>query len=281
MNISVLSSVEKIIDDIFFDDTIYAISLLKQYKLYTLIDERLNYLSSQIEQDNQLDFITLSISFIQEVNTILDNVEDEEEKKKLKYFLGSISNYIIDTLTNEKIITSQNLISLKDSLKNLAEVKNYNFQDIEMRLQIDRLIKRLDSSEERNSTKVNPYYEWKSKAYKLDEISKDLKSENVILSTKKFKKLFTLNPVSFKVSPDKADFLFVLFEVLYDFKLITPKIKKGKFSALVEFAIDLNEKVLYEKIPKYIKQEIKKNPQRYNELRERAIKWISDERLSA
>lgn len=281
MNISVLFSVDKMINKIFFDDTESAISLLKEYKLYALVNERLSYISRQIEQNNKLDFTTLSISFIQEVNSILDDIENEKIKQKLKYFLGSISNYIIDTLTNEKIITSQNLIFLKESLKNLADVKNYNFQDIEMRLQIDRLIDRLDSSEEPNSIKAVPYYEWKSRPHKLDEVSRDLKSEKVIHSTKDFRKLFSQNPVFFKVPPDKSDFLFVLFEVLYDYKLITPKVKKGKFSALVEFATDLEEKVLYRKSPKYIKQEIKKNIQTYNKLKDKAVKWISDQRLSA
>ncbi|CAA0180198.1 hypothetical protein [Tenacibaculum maritimum] len=265
-------SIEEILSEIFFDNISESINLLKEYGFYTLVNEHLIFLKEKKDNEIKEAIETVVISFIQTVNTKLYDIDDEDNKLELKYLLSEIGNYIIDCINLER----PKLKSLKSALISLSELKGYDYKDIESRLQISRLIRISTSTKDDLIEELDkrPYYEWLSKDYKIDEISKNLKSENIIKSVKSFKRIFTTEPEEFQTNPDKREFLFILFDVLYDNNFIKPKIKKGKFLPLQKYCVDFQNKILFKKKPKYIKQEIKKKAEKYERLKAKAKKWL-------
>ncbi|MDE1206018.1 hypothetical protein [Tenacibaculum larymnensis] len=264
-------SVKEILNEVFFNGIDESIELLKEYDFYDIIEQHLLFLKNKKEDEVKKNFETVTLLFIETVNSKLSQINDDKLRLDLKYILTEIGNYIIDSVSFE----NEELKSLRDALISLSEIKGYDYKDIESRLQISRLIR----NSEKNSINTSriekqPYYEWLIEDYKMDEISNNLKSEGVIRSVKSFKKIFTPEPIQFQADSEKGDFLFILFDILYDEKVIRPKVKRGKFLALQRFGVDLHNEILYKKESKYIKQEIKKNKERHEKLREKVEKWI-------
>lgn len=268
---NILYSVKEILDEVFFDGVDESIALLKEYELYDAVEEHLGFLKEKKEEEIKKNFETITLLFIQTVNSKLHKIKDDEPRLELKYILTEIGNYIVDSIP----FKNKELKSLREALISLSELKGYDYKDIESRLQISRLIRNSERSPVNTSNfDKEPYYEWLKEDYKIDEISNNLRSEGVIKSVKSFKKIFTPEPIEFQANSEKKDFLFVLFDTLYDEKIIRPKVKKGKFLALQRFGVDLHNEILYKKESKYIKQEIKKNKERHEKLREKVEKWI-------
>ncbi len=262
-------SVEEILNEIFFDQIDENIKLLKKHKLYDVVEEHLVFLKSKKQSEIKEGFETLTVSFFQTINTTLKEIDDLEIRDDLKYVLSNIGNYIIDSVSLDK----SELESLKEALVNLSKLKGYSFKDIDRYIQINRSIRKIEDNP-LTKNKNNPYYEWKGDDYKLKEIADNLKSEDIIESVIPFKKLFAPEPNKIIINSEKGDFLFVLFDTMHDKGLIKSKIKRGKFVPLQEHCVDLYENILYEDKPKYIKQKIKKEKEKYHELIAKAKKWI-------
>ncbi|WP_299112032.1 hypothetical protein [uncultured Winogradskyella sp.] len=275
MNKSIFFSVEEILNEVFFNNVDESILLLKKYELYDIVQQNLSYLKNKKERDTKKVFDTITISFLQTVNTILHAIEDIDIRNDLKYILSNIGHYIIDNFADYQILTITELKSLRESLISLSEIKGYNFKDIDSHLQLNRLIRKMENKSTVASNDMpKVYYDWLGNINKLDEIADNLYSERAIKSVKTFKKLFKPEPVNLEINPAKSDLVFVLFDILHEKKLIQPKNRRGKFLALKQHSVDLQGKVLFKKAPKYIKQEIKKREETYYQLRAKAEKWI-------
>ncbi|MBN4047209.1 hypothetical protein JYU05_01540 [bacterium AH-315-P13] len=268
-------SVEEILNEVFFNDVEESIKLLKDHELFDVVERNLEYLKNKNEKDAQKVFDTITVSFLQTVNTTLHTIDDLNVRNNLKYILSNIGNYIIDNFSEYKILTIKELKSLRESLISLSEVKGYNFNDIDNHLQLNRLIRKMEKKTEFTLNDLPAvYYDWLGNNNKLDEIARNLYSEGAIKSVKSFKKLFQPEPVNVQINPTKCEFVFILFDTLHEKKLIQPKIKRGKFVPLQRYSVDFQGEILFKKAPKYIKQEIKKRKETYSKLKAKAEKWI-------
>jgi hypothetical protein len=273
----ILFSVKDILEEIFFEDVRNEIQLLKDNHVYEIVESNLSHLRDKNEESIQRDFNTITLSFVQKINDHLKHVEDQSIKNRLKYILGEIGNYIIDSLVNNNVLTHLELVTLDESLKSLSELNAYDYSDINMRLQIKRLIRNKSNGNNVQKVTANEkaHYLWLEKNHKLDEITDNLYSEKIITSKKSFRKLFSGEPIKVSVSNEKADFLFILFDVLHENRYIKPKGIQGKFQPLCQNCVDLDGKILFKTEPKYIKQKIKRTPKTHEKLRSKAETWIS------
>ncbi len=275
MNKPILFSVEEILNEVFFNDVSKSVQLLKDYDLFDVVEQNLQYLNNKNGKDAKKVFDTITVSFLQTVNLTLHKIDDLDVRNDLKYILSNIGNYIIDTFSDHNILTVNELKSLRESLISLSEVKGYSFNDIDNHLQLNRLIRKMEGNSKPISNGLpHSYYNWLGVDYELDELARNLHSDKAIKSVITFKKLFSSNPVHVEIYPEKRDFVFVLFDTLHNKKLIQPKGKRGKFIPLQQYSVDLQGKILFKKEPKYINQEIKKRKEMYDELRVKAEKWI-------
>ncbi|WP_299676363.1 hypothetical protein [uncultured Dokdonia sp.] len=272
-----LLTIEEILSDVYGDDTGGAIELLDEYNLREVVNEKLLYLK---RKTNFLDIdhiSTFSFSLLKAINNIVLKVENGKDKRLLKYTLADIGNYLIKKLIEQEKMTFEDFEELGKSLREFCELEGYNYQDLERLLQIDRSIKIKTNHKNLSVIKnqINVYYEWNGNKDLLEYIIDNLKSEKIIVLKSEFEKLFSVTPKQVRIKRDSKDFIIVLFDVLKNKKLITPRGNKGHFVPLKSFAIDFDKKVLFKKEMKLYKQAIKKKIAKYNEYRIRAEKWIA------
>jgi len=268
-------AIEFILDEIFFNKTEEAIKKMEEYDLFGIIDNNISHLNSKLESNTFIDFNTIAVSFLLSMNSKINIIKDTEDKEYLKYIISNIGNYLIDKFLTEGIIDFKGLKELESSFSTLCELQGYNYSDLDNRVQLKRIISALESQNSNVVTTKDIYYEWNGKDYLLDDITKNLKSENSIASTKEFRKLFSTSP------PDKVrfqngiqDFLVVLFDTLYEKKILKPKGVRGHFALIYKCAVDLDNNILFKKEPKHINYSIKKNKEKYRKLRAKAENWI-------
>ncbi|PKP15419.1 MAG: hypothetical protein CVU07_10165, partial [Bacteroidetes bacterium HGW-Bacteroidetes-23] len=82
-------TLNKIIEDIFFNDTQIAIDKLREYNLYDVIEKHINSINTDLN-----NFNTIATSLISSVNSILRNVNNLEDKAYLEYLISDIANFI-------------------------------------------------------------------------------------------------------------------------------------------------------------------------------------------
>lgn len=270
-------SIETILNDIFFDGTEKTIEQLKKYGLYEITQKKIDFFNNSMNQNKVTNLNAVYTAFIQSINTQLNNVGDLVEREHLKYILSNIGNHLIDKLIETNLITSNDLIDLEESLKEICELLGYDFEDLRKRTQLNRIALLLRNQEKNNGIKKEStiYYEWVSQDHNLfDYVCRNLKSEKSISSIKDFKKLFTPEPVNVTFSKDNSEFIVVLFDTLYEQKLISPRKKKGHLAPLKNYAVDFDNNILFKKEMKQIKYTIKKNTLKYDKLRCKAEKWL-------
>ena len=269
------NSIESILNDIFFDGTEKTIEQLKEYGLYEITQKKIAFFNDSMNQNKVANLNAVYASFVQSINTKLNNVSDLDEREHLKYILVNIGNHLIDKFIENRLLTTDDLKALEASLKEIYEILGYDFNDLLKRTQFARIASLLDSQE--NNKEANIYYEWISDNLNhFDEICRNLKSEKSISSIKDFKKLFTPKPVNVNFSKKSGEFVIVLFDTLYNEKLIKPRKKKGHLAPLKNYAVDFENNVLFKKEMKQIKYTIKKNESKYNKLKVKAEKWVKN-----
>lgn len=265
------NSIESILNDIFYDGTEKTIEQLKKYGLYEITQKKITYFNNSINLNKADNLNAIYASFVQSINTKLNNISDLNEREHLKYILSDIGNHLIDKLIKNKIITSNDLKALEVSLEEIYKILGYDINDLLKRTQFNRIVSLLDS----HNTESNIYYEWISDDLNhFDEICRNLRSEKSISSIKDFKKLFSPKPVNVGFNEDSIEFVVVLFDTLYEKKLIKPRNKKGHLAPLKVYAVDFENNILFKKEMKQVKYTIKKNNSKYNKLRSKAEKWI-------
>lgn len=270
------NSIESILNDIFYDGTEKTIEQLKKYGLYEITQKKIIFFNDSMNQNKVANLNTVYASFVQSINTKLNSISDLDEREHLKYILSNIGNHLIDKLIENNIITSSDLKGLEESLKDIYELLDYDFEDLAKRTQFTRIASLLDSKEtQNNKNESERYYEWIGSDHNhFDWVCRNLKSEKSISSIKDFKKLFTPKPVKVGFCKDNFEFVVVLFDTLYEQNIIKPKKRKGHLAPLKDYAVDFENNVLFKKEMKQIKYTIKKNQTKYSKLRGKAEKWI-------
>jgi len=268
-------SIESILNEIFFNGTDETISMLKAYELYEITQKKITFFNDCIDKPIVDNLSVVYISFIQSINTKLNAIKNTEDKEHLKYILSNIGNHLIDELLKNKKINIGDLKKLEESLKEVYNILGYDFEDFQNRTQFTRILSLLESQSD-IKTEESPkiYYEWNGGINHFDEVSRNLKSENSIQSIKDFKKLFSPSPVKVNFNKENSDFITILFDALYENKIIKPKVKRGHLAPLKSHAVDFENNVLFNKSMKQTKYTIKKNTAKYDVLRSKAEKWM-------
>lgn len=265
------NSIEFILNDIFYNGTKEAIKKLKKHNLYEILQKALIFYTNSIDE-NKINKLNVEFTkLIIEINTKLKKLSHSEEKEHIKYLFSNIGEHLISNLWEKKLINQKDLIQLNEFLKQIFDIHDYDFKDLSKRISFLNKYSQLSND---NQIHHNRYYEWNGKINCLDYISKNLKSEKLISSIKDFKKLFTDEPILTRFDRNNNEFIVVLFDTLYEEKLIKPKKTKGHLAPLKAHAVDFDEKVLFTKEMKHIKYTIKKNESKYSKLRNKAKKWI-------
>lgn len=218
---------------------------------------------------------TLASTYLTRLNSVLEKVDDIEEKEELEYILSEISNEFIHQILQKEGISHENLLTeIKEALITTCQVNNWNTELLLKKIRIDLLhvlSVKTESSIDNNLKRI-VYYLWLGNNDTLDELAYNLKDRKLIKSTGEFKKLFSAHTGNFNVKVDSAqiDFMIVLFDQLKVKKLIKPCGTQGHFFPLKAYCVDFDKNVLIKNDPKRIKELILRNSTKYQKLLEEA-----------
>ncbi len=248
------------------------IQLLKKYHLEQIINKSINAVESKLDKKEFQSIPNISGILLTNVNSLMGEISNPEDKTKIEYILSDLfQDYfnIISTQEDGKTILSE----IQDNLKIACEIGGFDYNELSRFLDLEKS-KILTPKLNQNFL----HYNWNGEDYELDELSRDLYAMKVIFSVKEFKKLF--KPISknliIKCNPEKKEFLLILFQVLKDRKIITPKGSSGHFAPIVKYCVDNEGYFLYKKAANKIHYQIKKNADKYNRIKELVVKLIAN-----
>lgn len=262
-----------LITTIFVDKSEKILLLLRKVELENFISDFFNRLNElQISDFEQKKNIagTLASTYLTRLNSVLEKIDNIEEKKELEYILSDISNEFIHQLLQKKGISQENLLTqIRDSLITTCIVNNWNTELLLKKTRIDLLhILSVNDSSIDNDLRRISYYSWLGSIERLNELAYNLKDRKTIKSTGEFKKLFSSHTGNIRVRMDseQINFIIVLFDQLKVKRLIKPCGTKGHFYPLKSYCVDFDKNVLIKNDPKRIKELIRRNNIKYQEL---------------
>lgn len=246
------------------------IAIIRKYDFENYINNVFTIIDDLKNEKSEKDIISVSNSVLTQINEKLKQVKSETDKKTIKYLLSEIFNEYIKEL-DEKL--SVNFMpSLIENLKRTSVLSNYDFSELEKLLRFDFY----NTLKPKKNNAKRIYYSWNAKQHQLDEFVRDIKDKKIILSIKEFKKLFQSSGNAFyRGNKEKTDDLVIIFVILKEMKLISPKYTSGYFSPLFRYGIDNQNNFLFEKQPNKYHDLLKRNHQKYNTLKEKHTKWIN------
>ena len=267
-------SIKFILNEIFFNEVDTALLKLKQYGFDVILEQKINLIYTRFQSKNISDIDIIASLFLQTVNTKLKEITDKEDELFVKYLLTDIGNHLILNFYKIETVTYKDLEKLNNTFKSICEIEGYDYKDLENRIGLKSKIDLLRIDQDGVQEVKIVYYDWLVGNSALDFLIDDLKSEKIIKVKNEFRSLFTKNPLKTKINPEFKEFLFILFDTLYEHKIIKPRVKKGHFSPLVQNAVDFDGSTLYIQKANSYKFTIQKNKEKYNKLKSKASKWI-------
>lgn len=250
-----------------YHNSVELIALLTEFQLEEILNKAILQIETKFQAENVSELPKLSGIILNEINSNLSKLSDPEKKKKLEYLLSDIfQGYLDQILERENSI--EVLSEIQSNMVTACEYGGYDFKKLSSYFNIEKHQILLPKS----STK-QIYYSWNGKLEELDELSKDLFNMKIILSVKEFKKLF--KPISGSISvhcnKEKVDMLIILFQVLKERSLITPKGKgnSGHFAPFVQHSVDKDGFFLIQNSANKEHEKLKRNKARYQELKEK------------
>lgn len=238
--------------------------LLKQYKLEKILTNATIQIDNKLKNNKIDDLPHFSSLILNDINTIISKVNEQEVKRKLEYFLSDLFQDYFSEISNKQN-ANKILKEIIENIKTACEYKGYNYYELEKLLSLERqtiVVKKATNG---------LYYEWLKLYHELDEIAKDLLDKKYIYSVKEFKKLFTPDPIFVRFNKNYKDELILFFHILKEEKLIRPRGKNnsGHFSAFVNYALDNEKNFLIEKKINKEHERLKKNNSKYQLLKEK------------
>ncbi|WP_299276380.1 hypothetical protein [uncultured Psychroserpens sp.] len=237
--------------------------LLIKHNLDSIITNAIHSINERLNENEFKELPKISGIILNDINGVISNIKNRNEKKQIEYLLSDIFQDYIKTISiqdNSDIIIDE----IIENLKIACEYRGYDYNTLTQILGLEK-------------TKVlkprfvakKTYYEWLGKESELDEITRDLADKKIIYSIKEFKKLFKPITSSFYVKFNKEfkDEIIVFFQLLKNKKLIKPKGTSGHFAPLTQYSVDNEDVFLIKKAINKEHERIKKNPVRYNEIR--------------
>ncbi len=277
-------NVTSILKRLYPDDYLSIRARLDKYNIVIVTNKTIELLESQFEQMEtiepfELDFSigNMASSYLTQMNAIVAKVKDVEEKEFLRDKIYGISTYLIQQViefSNREVHETVHII--KNSLKTACKINNYEFDLLNQYLRLDLMYKISTITKKKLQPQVITYYDWTGEPHQLDEIARNLKAEGSIDSVKTFKLLFEKHDLGLKVpiNSKSLPFIMVLFDVLKQEGLILPKGKKGHYTPLVQYGVNLSGSELFLKEPKHIIYAIKNNEKKYEKYLRKVRNWM-------
>jgi hypothetical protein len=253
-----------------YDQPELLLEVIRKHGAETFLNNVFQLITEFTDQKSENELLTLSSTILTKLNDVLLTIDDDEERRMIKYAITDI--FKTDIRAVSKRFSDSFIPSLINTLKTSSFLLNNNYKELESLLGLKRYAilksKRFASSD-------SPYYDWLGRDYELDELIRDLKDKDIIYSIKDFKKLFMATGHSFfEVNVEKLDDLIIIFSILYDLNLIQAKRKSGHFSPLTHFGVDNQQNLLFTKPPNKIHYGLKQKGRWYDEVRENHESWI-------
>lgn len=268
-----------LIDKIFVNKKEQVFSLLSKYELDKFISTFHSKIMNLKKEDlagEKMTLSSLASSFLTRVNSILENLTSNEEKKDLEYILSEISNeFIFQIIQKEDISITQVLTEIKDSIITTCDANNWNVEVLMKITKIDLLhalsvksaspLTNTATTYKKNKPQVY-YYGWLKSD--LNEFSYNLKDQKIIKSIAEFKKLFTNHDGNIKIrmNGDQLEFIIILFDELKKNKFIKTFGTRGHFFPLTNYCVDFDKKELIKKPPKRIKELVSRDKAKHQQI---------------
>lgn len=240
-------------------------ALLIKYNLDEIITKAIESINGKLNGNEFNELPKISGMILNDINGIISNINNRNEKKQIEYLLSDIFQ---DYIKNISIQDNSDTV-INDIIENLKIACEYRGYDYNILTQILGLEK-TKVLKPKSITKKT-YYEWLGKETELDEITRDLADKKIIYSIKEFKKLFKPITDSFYVKFNKKykDEIIVFFQLLKDKKLIKPKGTSGHFAPLTQYSVDNENVFLIKKAINKEHERIKKNVVRHQEIKKK------------
>lgn len=240
-------------------------SLLIKYNLDNTITKAIDSINGKLNGNEFKELPKISGIILNDINGIISEIKNDDEKKKIEYLLSDIFQ---DYIKNISIQDNSDTI-INDIIENLKIACEYRGYDYNILTQVLGLEK---TNVLKPKSKIKKtYYDWLGNEVELDEITRDLADKKIIYSIKEFKKLFKPVTDSFYVKFNKEfkDEIIVFFQLLKEKKLIKPKGTSGHFAPLTQYSVDNENVFLIKKAINKEHERIKKNDVRHNEIRKK------------
>jgi hypothetical protein len=239
------SKLEKKITE-YYSNSDYLISLLRKIDLESTINKAISKIERALITKDSNSIVSISGIVLSSINSKLTSLKSDNDKKSIEYLLADIFQDYMDSIA--QLQNGQEILSqINDNLKDTCELHGFDHSAMLKIFNIEKHIVLLPKSK----TNKRLYYKWKGQLEELDELTRDIYDKKWIYSVKEFKRLFKPIEGSLQVrcNKDKKDELLLLFHVLKEYCLIQPKGKNnsGHFTPFVTYAIDNEEKFLFEK----------------------------------
>lgn len=241
------------------------IELVRKVDLEKALNIMLNKIEEALETGDINKIVSISGLLLSGINSKLGGHSNPEEKQKLEYLIADIFEKYLLIISN--LPDGPNILTQVDeNLKEACELANYDYKALSSIFNIQRHVILLPQTKVR----TRYHYEWLGLAYELDELIRDIADKKWIYSVKEMKRLFA--PVSgnlqIRCNPDKKEELLILFHVLKEKRMITPKGKgnSGHFTPLCTYAVDNGGNFIYQKAVNKLHHRLKNNPNKYADI---------------
>ncbi|MBL7729797.1 MAG: hypothetical protein JNM88_01355 [Chitinophagaceae bacterium] len=243
------------------------IELVREYDLENVINKAIQQIESKIRNKKTQDLPRLSGIILNDINSLISKINDPGKKKQIEYLLSDIFQEYLKKISEEE--NSQTILSeIQEGIRTACDYSGYDYDKLSAYLNIEKQQVLLPRKNRRDI-----YYDWNGEVHELDELARHIYDMKLILSVKEFKRLFSpvSGHLSLKCNQEYTDKLLVLFQILKERKLITPKGKgnSGHFTPFVQYSTDNEGNFLIEKSANKEHEKLKRNKAKYQKLREK------------
>ncbi|CAG0988943.1 hypothetical protein FLAV_02193 [Flavobacteriales bacterium] len=258
-----MTTIEKKIKDK-YEHADNLIDLIREFQLENVINQAIHQIELKLTGGKITDLPKLSGIILNDINSYVSKITDTEKKKQIEYLLGDIfQDYLTEILQSKN--SESVLTEIQANIQAACEYRGYDYEKLSSFLNIEKKQILLPKQNQRSI-----YYDWNGELQELDELARDICDMRLILSVKEFKKLFkpVSGHLSVKCYRENIDKLLILFQVLKESCLITPKGKgnSGHFAPFVQYSVDKDGNFLIEKSANKEHEKLKRNASRYDKL---------------
>lgn len=261
-----MTTIEKIIKDK-YENADKLIDLIREYHIESVINQAIQQIESKFKDGKISDLPKLSGLILNDINFYISKITDPEKKKPIEYLLGDIFQDYLNEISKNKSFQSI-LTEIQSNIQAACEYRGYDYEKLSSFLNIKKHQVLLPKHNIRNI-----FYDWNGELYELDELARNIYDMKLILSVKEFKRLFkpVYGNLSIRCNREHIDKLLILFQVLKETCLITPKGKgnSGHFAPFIQYSVDKDGNFLIEKSANKEHEKLKRNASKYVKLREK------------